>query len=1548
MPVGIQVQTLCRTRQNNKFPNNGANFMNSKKRVILSKRNVIYLFIGLAILFTTAGFFYYQSQRTILKAQIYQELSGIAKIKITDLEHWLDDRKIDAQFLFENQDFKNDLEIYIKDPLKKNNSGKINFWFKTINGDKEYRNYIIIDSSGKLIYSQRKPRIPLYKNTVEEAKEALRENKVVMSDLKLDTLTKSIYMQAYIPILNNYKNVEKVLGIVILRINPFDSFYPTIQAWPLPTKTAESYLIRIEGDSILYLSNLKYVKNAAMNYKQTLQLEYFPANNVDKIIEGIFEGKDYRRVHVLADLKKIQGTNWFMITKIDLSEIYKPISKEARLVGLVITFLIILSAVLLYFIWKLQKQNFDKMHYNELLEKKRLREQLNIIIQDANDIFMLMDANRNIIDVNETAIKTYGYTRKEFLKLKAEDLRVPEYKDKLFEDFKRLESEKKVFIETYHVRKNGEIFPIEVGITLVTLESEKVIQAIIRDVTERKNYEKNLIKLNRVYAVLSNINQLIVREKDKQKIFDYACKIAVDDGKFKIAWIGLVVEGTQKLKIISSYGADKEYKDFIHNTLNVVSQNSKPSIRCIKEGIHIINNNIENDFRDFQANEKVIQNNILSSAVFPLKINDQTIGVLSLYTDEKEFFSNDEIRLLDEMASDISFAIEFLESEEQRQKAEELLSDSQKRYKDLFESNPNPMWIYEVETLKFVDVNKMAVNHYGYSKEEFLSMTLKDIRPDEDIRSLLDNVKSSVTEVQNSGIWRHKKKNGEIIFVEIKSNTLSIPGYSNIRVVLVNDVTEKLKAEQAIREAEERYRSTLDNMLEGCQIIDFNFRYLYLNDVAAMQGKHTKEEFLGRTMMEIYPGIEKTEMFNLLKRCIEDRALYSIENEFVYPDGTKSWFYLKMEPIPEGVFIISDDITKQKEAQGKIIKSEAQFRSVWQNSADGMRLTDAEGNIVMVNEAFCRMIEMDKNHLEGKSLSVIYKPGNQNHVTQKHKERFASKTVESHFEREMILWNNKKIWLEVTNSFIEIGEKETLLLGIFRDITSRKQAEEKIKLLAYAVEGVSECVSITDQEDKIIFVNKSFLEKYGYKEEELIGKDVSILRPENIALDAAKEILPETIKGGWQGEIINRKKDGTEFPVYLSTSVIKDEKDNPIALVGVATDITESKRAREELIAAKEKAEEMNQIKSNFLANMSHELRTPMIGILGFSELLKSEIVDPGHKNMAETIYLSGKRLLDTLNLLLDLARLESNKQEIIFKEINIGQFVKETLKNFEGYASSKNLFLKTFIKKDVYSSLDERMLLQILNNLINNALKFTEHGGVTVEVDSEKINNQNWSVMKVIDSGIGIPKDSLNIIFEEFRQVSEGYNRIYEGTGLGLTITKRSVELMNGNISVESDLGSGTTFIVKFPLSQSNDSIEQISDDTNESILIEKETSTKILVVDNDATTLTYVNFILNKYFTIHTAEDGETAIKLASENSYNLILMDIGLGKGINGIEATQEIRKIPGYEKTPIVAVTAFAMKDDKNVFLSKGLSHYISKPFSKFDLLNLVNKILSIQK
>ncbi|HPO55231.1 MAG: PAS domain S-box protein [Ignavibacteriales bacterium] len=376
-------------------------------------------------------------------------------------------------------------------------------------------------------------------------------------------------------------------------------------------------------------------------------------------------------------------------------------------------------------------------------------------------------------------------------------------------------------------------------------------------------------------------------------------------------------------------------------------------------------------------------------------------------------------------------------------------------------------------------------------------------------------------------------------------------------------------------------------------------------------------------------------------------------------------------------------------------------------------------------------------------------------------------------------------------------ERKQILKDKLRSERLLKEAEQRFRtLFMNTVIGLYR----TTPEGKIIMANPALINLLGYNSFEELSK--VNLETDVVAKDYPRDLFKETIEKN--GEVIGfesewRKHNGEKIFTRENARSVRDESGKILYYEGAVEDITAKKTIEEKLIEAKEKAEEMNRIKSNFFANMSHELRTPLIAILGFSEILLDSVNDnKDSKLMLENINYGGRRLLNTLEMILNIANLSNMRDDIRLNKTNIIPIIHNVYKTFVPKAEDANLqFSIASEKEEIICYIDPERLKNIIFNLLDNAIKYTEKGFVKVEI---KKDNEHATI-KITDSGIGIPEKKKEVIWEEFRQASEGYGRNYEGTGLGLSITKRLVELMGGLIELNDAEGGGSEFSVQFPI---------------------------------------------------------------------------------------------------------------------------------------------------
>lgn len=511
-----------------------------------------------------------------------------------------------------------------------------------------------------------------------------------------------------------------------------------------------------------------------------------------------------------------------------------------------------------------------------------------------------------------------------------------------------------------------------------------------------------------------------------------------------------------------------------------------------------------------------------------------------------------------------------------------------------------------------------------------------------------------------------------------------------------------------------------------------------------------------------------------------------------------------------------------------------------------------------------------------------------------------------------------------------------------------KHNEEKYKSIISNMElGLIE----VDNNDVITSVNDRFLEIMGYPPNVLIGKEYM-----NMFCDKdSKQIMidqNEKRKSGVTGvyEVRLKHKDGKWLWILISGAPIYDNDNNIIGTVGTHLDITPRKLMEQELIKAKENAEEVAKIKSEFLANMSHEVRTPMNGIIGLTKLLLNTELTEKQEEYLNAIDVSSNTLLVIVNDILDISKIEAGKMTFEKKDFKLIDLISSVVDVFESKAAEKNIDLESYIDKQLPEMLvgDMTRLNQILYNLIGNAIKFTTNGQVILKVNLEKkIETGILVSFSITDTGIGISTENQQKIFDVFTQASGDTTRKFGGTGLGLTIVKKLVELQGGSIELNSNINKGSTFTVKLKFqafNKDNETDVTIYQQCNYDTCLK---NVKILLAeDNSINQLLTNDLLTDKGAFVDVVSDGKKALESLKANDYDLILMDMQMPV-MDGYEAMQIIRNDFKSPKKDIliVALTAHAAEGEREKCISFGANKYLSKPFQPTELINIICNNLS---
>lgn len=764
---------------------------------------------------------------------------------------------------------------------------------------------------------------------------------------------------------------------------------------------------------------------------------------------------------------------------------------------------------------------------------------------------------------------------------------------------------------------------------------------------------------------------------------------------------------------------------------------------------------------------------------------------------------------------------------------------------------------------------------------------------------------------------------------------------------------------------EARYKDILDNCIEvywrTCNRFVFNYITPSIEDLSG----YSVDEIIGKRLTKL---ISFSDFFNIAKMAFsslksqktDDLIDYELsiikkdKNELQVEISSKCLFDLQGKPI--GYQGSIRNISQRKLLEKELLANVDKFKLIFEKSNVGKSLTTPDGTI-NVNKVFCDMLGYEKNELINKKWQDLTPKEEIPEIEAKLAPLLNGELDSTRFRKRYIHKFGFNICTDVSVAINRDANGNPLyFLTTIVDISEQVKAEKQLKksnLLFNEAQAISKLggwefnidtneVFWTDEVFKIYGVPFDFNPND-------ITNDISFYSPED--RDRIREVFNNAVINGDPYEIEAKFVDANGINKYIRTAGRPLYDGNVIKkIVGYIIDITEQKKIELELVEAKQQAESMNKLKSNFLANMSHEMRTPMVGILGFAEILAKELKDKEQSDLASMIVSSSKRLMETINNLLDLSQIEFKNLKVNYSYVNIVNSIDRIAKPYKEDSKRKNLYF--YVENKVHnlvSEFDEILFIRIIEHLLSNAVKYTDKGGITLLIDKIIENEQPFAIIKVKDTGIGIPQDYFNTIFQEFRQVSEGINRSFEGTGIGLAIVKNYVEQLGGEVYVESILGGGTEFTVKLPASiLTKDSI--ISNLAAIEVLKHRvdsplsENRKKVLVVDDDDATRFLIKKCIRHLCEIDIASSADQAINMAKNDRYEIILMDINLRKGKDGVQALQEIRTIESYENVPIVSITAYARESDKTEFLNSGFTHYLSKPFSRDEIVKLIEGIV----
>ncbi len=876
----------------------------------------------------------------------------------------------------------------------------------------------------------------------------------------------------------------------------------------------------------------------------------------------------------------------------------------------------------------------------------------------------------------------------------------------------------------------------------------------------------------------------------------------------------------------------------------------------------------------------------------------------------------------------------------EQERAEQLLKESENKYRSLAETSSDLILTFDTNG-KFTYLSPALKAITGYTPKEILHKYFWDFIAPEYVDSTIEKFKRGILG-EHIPLYEIEllHKNGHRIPVELNVTTLfDAKGKPIGRLAVARDISERRKAEKALKESELRLKRFSKITTEGI-IFHKNGIIFDANHAILRMLGYSLQDLIGQNIVK---KLALPKYYRLIREHLRKDFTDPYDIEVYKKDGSLlpvevagvNYRDNHGETFRASVF---RDISRRLKMEKALRESENKYRSLAETSVDMILTYDLEGRITYVNPAVKNIFGYDPVEIMGKKFTDFVLTQDVEKAVENFTKGKSGRPVPL-YELEILHKNGKNIPVEINPTSLYDAEGNIVgRLTIVRDITARKKTEESLRLLAKALNAAANAVVITDATGKIEWINRAFTTLTGYSKTEAVGKHSKELIESNKQDPTFFQELNKIVLSGkvWKGEIIDKRKDGTLYVVEEMITPVTNARGEVEHLIGIMTDITERKQAERELLAAKEAAEEASRLKTAFLANMNHEIRTPMNAIMGFSSLLLDTANPKEKEHYARIINNSADQLLKLIDDVIYLSRLQSEKlpvKKIVFHPLDI---VKEIHEMFSLPHMKKALDVKMSVPENagqILMKADDYKIKQVLTNFVSNAVKYTEKGYVEIGFETKDKD----ILFFVKDTGMGIPEEEQKHIFEAFFRGNRAVNSAIRGTGLGLNIAKELVELMGGRIGVRSQPGKGSYFYFILPCELIESTAPRQEERKNSA---NKQENMSVLIVEDDETNYLYFHVVLkDKVRKTDHARNGREAVEKIHHHHYDLVLMDIKMPV-MDGYNATQEIKKY--RPELPVIATTAYATQEEKEKALEAGCDEYLSKPVKKEELFALLEK------
>lgn len=1131
-----------------------------------------------AVIISLGGIFFLQ-YRSSIKEEAQRHLAAISDLKIGQITNWMTERKGDAAVFQNSPTLLAEIERWqehgaLPGEAEQRLRARLG-WLLKAYGQFGYSTVFLLDPRGKPVISAGES-VPLQDFERQLAEKAMQRRETAFSDMQKSSARrqKNIEMALAAPLINHTARGERIIGSILLRIDPYRYLFPLIESWPDGSQSAETLLVRRDGDSVLFLNELRHSKNSALSLRLPLAAPNLPAAMAVRGKVGLVEGVDYRGVSTVGSLKAIAGTDWFMVSKIDRAELYAAVDHLLYWVEFLV--LLLLSAALAAAIYwrRMQRLSFSMLQreYRNNMERGVLKNRLDYLAKYANDIIFLSAAGNRLLDANDRALQAYGYTADEFSQLSIPDLLAPEFKKLFPEGLQAVMHSGALRFESLHRRKDGTTFPVESSVREIEIDGQKCFQSIVRDISERKAVERKMQGLNRALRLLSDCNQALANATELDQLLTVICNLLMEKGGYLLAWVGFAENDEQKtVRVAAQASCDAGYLAKINVLWSDTERGRGTSGTAIRCKAVQISRDITGDPDMLPWRQAALKHGYRSCISLPLNDGDAAFGVMSIYSAEVGAFDAvDEVRLLTELADNLSLGIKALQASRERDLAAARLAASEQRFRRFFEETSDAMAYADAETGVFLNVNQSFADLLGYERAEMIGMPQKNLHPAPPEAVVSGSFEAHRGSGQGEVIETQAiTRQGEFIDVAIKASVMELDG----RQVVCGSFRD-ISAQKKAIDAEARLRRLLDNAPDMIYIFHPDSLLFTYGNRGAIEGiGYSLDELLQMTPMDLKPAFSESQFRQMVAPLIGgEKESLRFETGYRRKDGSEFPVEVNLQLVQEKegekqFVAVVRDISERKRLAAEMKR----LSEAIEQSREAVVLSDSSGLFIYVNPAFTHMFGYTLEEAAGKPVQELIGASSSPMIQPVEAFNISSELGLFRQETERRTRDGRIIPVMLSVTCVRDSDGGTMgFIANVTDLSEAKRAEAELRrqkdFIRQVIDADPNRIFVKDSNGNFLLVNQSMAAAYNMTPDEMQGRNVRELNPHAEEVDGYQRTDREVIEQGREITLL----ETTSLPAGQPRWMLTTKKrlvmpDGTVNILGVAIDVHELKLAEDEL-----------------------------------------------------------------------------------------------------------------------------------------------------------------------------------------------------------------------------------------------------------------------------------------------------------------------------------------------------------------------------------------------